>query len=445
MEEINNRIRHLKPVQIIILGFALAIISGTLLLMLPVAKKGAGSAGFADALFTAVSSTCVTGLVVQDTATYWSAFGQAVILLMIQIGGLGVITVAISIAIVSGRKIGLLQRNIMQASISAPQISGIVKFTRFILLATFGCELAGAVGMLPVFAGMYGIRKGCWYAVFHSVSAFCNAGFDLMGGSGRFSSLTSLSVHPVINVTIMALIILGGIGFFTWMDVVVHGIHFSRYRMQSKVSITVSVILILIPALFFYFCEFGNLETGRRIWYSLFQAVTPRTAGFNTADLTKLGDNGIFLMIILMLIGGSPASTAGGMKTTTVAVLFASAFSVFQRKKDAGLFGRRISTDSITNAGAILLLYAGLFAVCGMCISAIEKLPLLTCLFETASAIGTVGLTLGITPSLSLVSRTILVILMYVGRVGGLTLIFAAVSEKGLHKGRLPEESITVG
>lgn len=444
MKRIIFNFEHLKPVQIIILGFLCVILAGTLLLMLPAASREAGSAGFADALFTATSATCVTGLIVQDTFSFWTPFGQAVILSLIQIGGLGVITVALSIAMLSGKKIGLIQRNIMQESISAPQISGIVKFTKFILLTTFGAEGIGALVMMPVFIRKFGLLKGIWFSVFHSVSAFCNAGFDLMGGEQKYSSLTAFAGNPVVNITIMVLIIFGGIGFLTWMDLAAHKFHFRKYRMQTKVILCMTAILIAVPALYFYLGEFSDAPSDRLL-LSLFQAVTPRTAGFNTADLTKLSDTGLFIMIILMLIGGSPASTAGGMKTTTVAVLFASSAAVFKRKKFSSMFGRRISSDSIQNAGAILLLYITLFSFGGMLISRIEGLPLIRCLFETASAIGTVGLTTGITPGLSLLSRGILVFLMYVGRVGGLTLIFAAVSAGNPGKGILPEEKITVG
>ena len=444
MKRIITDFEHMKPVQIIIIGFLSVILLGTLLLMLPAASRESGSAGFADALFTATSATCVTGLIVQDTFSFWTPFGQAVILCLIQTGGLGVVTVAISIAMLSGKKIGLIQRNIMQESISAPQISGIVKFTKFILLTTFGAESIGAFVMMPVFIRSFGIPKGIWFAVFHSVSAFCNAGFDLMGGRQKYSSLTTFAGNPVINITIMALIVFGGIGFLTWMDMIIHRFHFHKYRMQTKVILGMTAILIAVPALYFYFGEFSCVSSNRLL-LSLFQAVTPRTAGFNTADLSKFSDTGLFVTILLMLIGGSPASTAGGMKTTTLAVLFASSAAVFKRKKYTGLFGRRVPAESIQNAGAVLLLYISLFSVAGMVISRVEGIPLIRCLFETASAIGTAGLTTGITPGLSLLSRSILVFLMYVGRVGGLTLIFATVSAGNPGEGTLPEEKITVG
>ena len=437
--------KHLTSFQIIIFGFAIVILTGTVLLMLPFASRGPGGATFHDALFTATSSVCVTGLVVQDTATYWSLFGQLIILILIQIGGMGVVTIAVSIAIISGKKIGLMQRSTMQESISAPQMGGIVRLTGFIFRAVFLFELAGALLMMPVFIKELGPGKGIWYSIFHSISAFCNAGFDLMGIREHFSSLVSFTVNPLINITIMALIIIGGIGFLTWNDIFEKKKNFKRYRLQSKVILVTSAVLIAIPAVYFFFGEFNHLPMAQRFWGSLFQAVTPRTAGFNTIDLNTLTEAGKTVIIILMLIGGSPGSTAGGMKTTTIAVLFASVMAVFGRRDDAHFFGRRISESVIRSAAAILLLYLTLFITGGLIISRVEQLPLLECLFETASAVGTVGLTLGLTPTLSLLSRAILIFLMFFGRVGGLTLIFAATSGTKITHSKLPEEKVTVG
>lgn len=436
---------HLRPGKIIIFGFLAVILTGTILLMLPIATRSRESAGFLDALFTATSATCVTGLVVQDTVSYWSLFGQVVILALIQIGGLGVVTMAVSIVLVSGKRIGLVQRNMMQEAIDAPQIRGIVRLTRFILILTFSIESIGAVIMMPTFIRDYGIARGIWYGIFHSISAFCNAGFDLLGKNQPFSSMIRYASDPVISVTIMALIIAGGLGFLTWNDILVKRYRFRMYRMQSKVILAVTTVLIFVPAVYFYLVEFKDGAVGNRLLHAFFQSVTPRTAGFNIADLTLLSETGLMVIILLMLIGGSPASTAGGMKTTTLAVLFSSAFAVFRRKKDATFFRRRISQTAIQNAGAVFLLYLTLPVSGAMVISTIENLPFITSLFETASAIGTVGLSLGITPGLSTVSCLILIFLMYVGRVGGLTLIFAAVSERPDSSGRLPEEKITVG
>lgn len=418
--------------------------------MLPFATKDGQGASFLDALFTATSASCVTGLIVQDTATYWSAFGKFIIILLIQIGGMGVVTMTVAITMLSGRKIGLMQRSTMQEAIAAPTMGGIVRMTGFILKMVALVELLGALAMLPVFAKEFGMIKGICYSLFHSISAFCNAGFDLMGVKEKFSSLTDYPANPVINLTIMTLIVVGGIGFTTWSDIKTKKLNIKKYRMQSKVVLVVTAILIVFPALFFYFYDFSmekwdGISTGEKIWSALFMSVTTRTAGFNTIDLTALSEPGLAVTIILMLIGGSPGSTAGGLKTTTIAVIFITAISVFRRKEDANCFGRRIAEDTVKYAATIFFMYLVLCLFGGIAISCLEGLPLLTCIFETASAIGTVGLTLGVTPGLGTVSRVILIVLMYFGRVGGLTLVFAAISGIHANVSRLPQEKITVG
>lgn len=436
--------KHFSSSQIIIFGFMGAILLGALLLMLPVSSAEGKITPFSDALFTSTSAVCVTGLVVQDTATYWSMFGQFIILMLIQIGGLGIVTISVAMAMMAGRKIGLMQRSTLQDAISAPKVGGIVKLTGFILKTTFLIEFIGAVLLSVVFCKDFGI-KGIWMGIFHSVSAFCNAGFDLMGTVSPFSSLTSYSVQPLINVVVMFLIIVGGIGFLVWEDVKKNKHHIKKYSMQTKVVLSTTLFLILAPAIYFYFAEFGELSQKERIFNSLFQSVTTRTAGFNTTELTKLSDMGQVITIILMLIGGSPGSTAGGMKTTTIAVLVFSAISVFRKKDDVECFGRRIADSTLKNAAAILLMYIILFITGGLIISGVENLPIMSCLYESASAIGTVGLTLGITQGLGSVSRIILIGLMFFGRVGGLTLIFAAVSNKNHNVSKKPQEKITVG
>ena len=440
---IHGKIR-LTTSQSIILGFFSMILLGTFLLMLPFSSRAGAVTPFGDALFTATSAVCVTGLVVYDTAAYWSVFGQTVIIILIQIGGMGVITVAASFALISGRRISLMQRSTMQEAISAPKVGGIVRLTSFIIRISLLIELLGAVAMAPVFCRDFG-PKGLWMALFHSLSAFCNAGFDLLGTSMPFSSLTGYTADPVINVIVMLLVVIGGIGFLTWDDIRAHKLHVHQYRMQSKVILCTTAILLLFPALYFFFFEFPSLAPGERVLASLFQSVTTRTAGFNTADLTALSEPGRYIMIALMLIGGSPGSTAGGMKTTTIAVLFASAISTFFRKEYAHFFGRRIDDGVIKNAATVLLMYLSLFFFGGLAISIIEGAPMLDCLFETASAVGTVGLTLGLTSHLGLVSRGILIVLMFFGRVGGLTLIFAALSGTAKNVSKYPQEKITVG
>ena len=437
--------RRVSSFQLIIAGFALVILTGSFLLMLPVSTQDGLGASFSDALFTSTSAVCVTGLVVHDTATYWSLFGQGVILMLIQIGGMGVVTVSVSLALISGKKISLLTRSTMQEAISAPQIGGIVRLTGFIIKTMVMIELLGTIALSFVFCKDFGFIKGIWCSIFHSVSAFCNAGFDLMGVREQYSSLVTYSNNAIVCITISLLIAVGGIGFLTWDDIKVHRAKFKRYRMQSKVIITTTAFLILGGAAYFFFFEFGDMPFRERLLASWFQSITPRTAGFNTVDLTAISETGCFLMVILMLTGGSPGSTAGGMKTTTAAVLFSTAFSVFTRKSDTHFYGRRVTDSTVRNAATIFLMYITLCFSSAMIISSVESVPMLTALFETSSAIGTVGLTLGITTQVGLVSRSILIGLMFFGRVGGLTLIFAALNEKAATGMKYPHEKLTVG
>ena len=413
--------------------------------MLPISSVSGKVTPFNESLFTATSAVCVTGLVVHDTGSYWSAFGQAVILILIQIGGLGVITVAASFALLSGRKISLMQRSTMQEAIAAPKIGGIVRLTGFVLKATLIFELSGAVIMMPVLCKDYG-AKGVWLAVFHSISAFCNAGFDILGtDASKYVSLTQYVNCTSINRADIFLNVIGGIGFLTWEDIYTNKLHFRRYRMQSKVILITSAILIIVPALYFFFFDLNNLPIKQRILSSLFQSVTTRTAGFNTVDLTALQEPSVATMIVLMIIGGSPGSTAGGIKTTTVAVLIANSLATFGRKDSSHFFKRRIDNQVVKNASTILIMYLVLSFTGAVAISTAEKIPFLKCLFETSSAIGTVGLTLGITPELGLFSQLILILLMFCGRVGGLTLIYAAISNTKKNISKYPLEHITVG
>lgn len=443
MQKITER-KKLSSFQIISISFTGAILLGALLLMLPLSSSSGTFTPFLDALFTATSAVCVTGLIVHDTAAYWSSFGQGIILLLIQVGGMGVITVAVILATISGRKISLMQRSTLQEAIAAPKVGGIVRLAKFIVKTALIIELAGALIMMPTFCRDFGLR-GVWMAVFHAVSAFCNAGFDLMGVRAPFSSLTSYAADPVINVTIMLLIVIGGIGFLTWDDIRTNKFHLKRYRMQSKVILSTTAVLIVLPAVYFFFLEFSGLDMRERVLVSLFQSITPRTAGFNTVDFNVLSEAGRFIIILLMLIGGGSGSTAGGMKTNTVAVLFATAVATFLHKEHAHFFDRRIDDDVVKNAVTILALYIILAVFGGITISIIESLPLLDCLFEAASAVGTVGLSIGVTAAAGTVSRLILIVLMFCGRVGGLTLVFAALSGAKKSIGRYPLEKITVG
>lgn len=442
--------RHWSSAQVILLGFGALILAGTLLLMLPVSSRSGQWTSFTDALFTATSASCVTGLIVQDTATYWSLFGQFVIITLIQIGGLGVVTMAIAIAMASGSKISLSRRQTMQDAISATQVGGIVRMTGFILKSCLIIELAGALAYSFVFIPEFGFIKGLCYSLFHSISAFCNAGFDLMGIKTQFSSLTAYTGNGIVNLTTVMLILTGGLGFATWADFSNHKLKFSAYRLQSKIALAGTVILVAIPFVYFWFLEFSmpqwaGMSITDKFWASVFRAVTPRTAGFNTVDMTLFGEATVMVTILLMLIGGNSGSTAGGMKVSTISVLFTTAMSVFHRQQNPSVFGRRIEDSVIKNAATILMMYITLFMGGALFISIVEGLPLLTCMFETASAVATVGLTMGITPQLSTVSHFILIALMYLGRVGGLTIIFATV--KGVNNGnaKYPVEKITVG
>ena len=430
--------------QIIILAFASTIFIGSLLLCLPIATNDGSGTNFFDAFFTSTSAVCVTGLAVKDTWYYWSLFGRGVLLVLIQIGGLGIVTVALLIFMLSGKKISLTQRLVMKDAISADRVGGILKLTKFIIRFTIIFELIGCLIMYPVFSKEYGAINGLGYSLFHSVSAFCNAGFDLMGSHGDFSSLCPYKDDIIINLTIMALIVCGGLGFITWKEISVNKWKKNQYSLQSRTVFFMTIILIILPAIYFFTFEFKSLPINERILSSFFQSITTRTAGFNTQNLDSLSDNGKMIMILLMLIGGAPGSTAGGMKVTTIMVLIASAISTFKDKDSTSLFRRTVKNEIIKKAAALFFMYMVLFISAAMIISKIEQIPILTCLFETASAIGTVGLTLGITPTLSVISKIILIFLMFFGRVGGLTIIFAAITYKPAH-GEYPTEDISVG
>ena len=427
MFRILSAFRRLNSFQIIVLGFAFVILLGAGILMLPVSSADGSWTPFVNALFTSVTSVCVTGLVVCDTGTYWSSFGHAVILLLIQTGGLGVVTISASF------------------TVAAPQLRGVVRLTGFIVRVTLGIELIGALLMAPVFCRDFGLFRGLWMSLFHSVSAFCNAGIDLLGVRGAYSSLTSYAYDPLINLVIILLIVIGGIGFLTWDDIYRNRHHISRYRMQSKVILSYSLALIFIPAILFFFLEFQDIPAGKRILVSLFQSVTTRTAGFNTADLSSMRESGQLLMILLMLVGGSPGSTAGGIKTTTLAVLISCATAVFARKDSPEMFKRRIIPDIVATAIAIFFMYTSLGILCAMTLSILESLPLIPCLFEAISALATVGLSFGITPTLSVPSKLILITFMFIGRVGGLTIIYATMSGYKIQCGKFPQEKISVG
>lgn len=446
MAKARNAIRgHLTSFRMILLSFILMIFVGAVLLCLPFASKGDQPVSFLNALFTSTSAACVTGLVVFDTATKWTLFGRVVLLALIQVGGLGVVTMAAAIITLTGAQIGLLPRLAVQDAVSAPELGSVLGFMKFLMAGTFCIEGVGALCLLPVFAGQFGFVKGLGYAVFHSISAFCNAGFDLMGVQAPFSSLTAYSANAAVNVVIMLLIILGGLGFLTWSDLLASRFRLKKLRLQTKIILASTAALILLPAFFFFFVEFKGLPWNERLLLSLFQSVTPRTAGFNTADYGQMSESGLLITIMLMMIGGAPGSTAGGMKVTTMAVLFLASAAFLRRREQVNCFRRRIGKDAIQNAMALLTLYIFLLLGGGIVMACAEGIPIIISLFECASALGTVGLTCGITPGLSALSRILLIIFMFFGRVGGLTLGYSFAAAARGSTGLLPVESVSVG
>lgn len=439
----------ISPPQIIILGYLGLIFCGTGLLMLPWTTRDGLGASLGDALFTATSAITVTGLVVHDTMQYWSFFGQLVILLLIQTGGLGVVTMAIAVAVLTGQKIGFRLRWVMQESISAPQLAGIVRTTGFICRIMLCVELAGAFLLALRFCPEMGLGQGLWMALFHAVSAFCNAGFDLMGARQAYSSLTAYSTDPLVCLVIAGLIITGGIGFLTLEDVRCHGPRFRHYHLQSKFVLLASAFLLIAGFCYFYCLEFSSdrwqMSESEAVLASFFQAVSPRTAGFNSVDLTALSPMSQLVTILLMLVGAAPGSTGGGFKVTTLAVLFLALIAIFLNRRDVRGFDRRVSDGTLRKASGIFMFFVLLYLTGGMFICCLDDLPLMVAFFEAASAIATVGLTLGVTPELSDASRAVLILLMYFGRVGSLTVLFAVSSGLRQDAFRYPAEEVAVG
>lgn len=445
MSEKGHRHYRLSGSQTILLGFVILILAGAVLLMLPISSRSGEWTGFIDALFTSASASCVTGLVVYDTWSHWNWFGQLIILSLIQIGGMGVVTMTTILSRIVGRKLGLQARATMQEAVSAPNLSEVLKYTKFICIGTVIFELAGAVLMSPVFIAEYGPLKGIWLSLFSSISAFCNAGFDLNGEYGPFSSMVPYMDTPLIVIVLVILILTGGLGFLTWMDIKKHGLKFYKYSTQSKLIIFMEIVLVIVPMVYLWFGEYEDLPYGQRFLASLFQAVTPRTAGFNTTDYNSFSDTGVIITIILMLIGGAPGSTAGGMKITTIAILFFTMITVFKREKSPAIFKRRITTEAVYGAIAVFMLDVMLAVFAAMAVSRIEGVGYLKALFETASAVATVGLSMGITPRLTIASKIILIVIMYIGRVGGLTLVFAAITRRSTVNKQYPADNIAVG
>ena len=445
MPEKSYKKKHMTSFQLIIMGFAGVILLGTVLLMLPFSSAEKVITPFHEALFTATSAVCVTGLVVKDTGSYWSLAGQTIILALIQIGGLGVVTVAASVSLLSGKKISLMQRSTMQNAISAPKVGGIVRLTRFILRGTFLIEAAGTVLLLPVFMGDYG-KKGIWMSVFHSISAFCNAGFDILGtDSSMFPSLTRYSGNILINLVIMLLIITGGIGFLTWDDIYTNKLNFKRYRMQSKIILMTTACLILFPTVFFYICDLTKLPMEKRLLAAAFQSVTTRTAGFNTINISEMSEASKAVMILLMLIGGSPGSTAGGIKTTTVVVLIVFVRANLMEAAGCNVFNRRLDETAIRKASVVMCTNLFLILTGTIFMEIMQPFSLADVMFEVFSAMGTVGMSAGITRDVCMASRMMLVFLMFCGRIGSLTFALSLKGHRHEAPIRKPVEEITIG
>ena len=443
------KIQKISSTKVILLGYCAIILLGAALLSLPVAAKE-GSTSFMDALFTSTSATCVTGLIRFDTFTHWTLFGQIVILFLIQIGGIGYMTVAIMLVSLTKKKIGLTSRVILQDSMASPQVGGVVKMTKFIALGSFIIEAAGAILLAFYFCPVMGFFEGIYYSVFHAVSAFCNAGFDLMGQFGKFGSLTGFSGNWYICSVIMVLIIIGGLGFFVWYDILIQRFRFSKFKLQTKLVLFVSAVLLLLGAVLIYIFESRNPMMNQRpiheqILCSLFQSVTSRSAGFNTINLAGMTDSSKAVMTFLMLVGGSTGSTAGGMKTTTFAVLVLSVVTTFRKKKSIEVFGRRLEDGIIRTSCCIFVMYIFLAFTASILISEFEGLPFMDCMFESVSAVSTLGVTLGMTPTVGIASEIIFMFLMLFGSVGSITMLLAFSSEKNATPSKFPTEKIQVG
>lgn len=441
---------RLKPAQVFVLGFAFVILTGAIILTLPISSRSGESTHFINALFTATSAVCVTGLVVVDTGTYWSVFGQITILTLIQIGGLGIMTLASLISLLIGRKISLTGRLLIQESFDTLTLAGVVRLTKYVVIMTVIIEALGAFALSFKFIPIFGRSKGIYMSVFHSVSAFCNAGFDLMG---NFKSLTGFVADPLVNITIMSLIIIGGLGFAVILDVLGKR-RFQDFMLHTKVALTTTAILItagFVLTLCFEWTNpgtLGPLGLQGKFFGALFNSVTPRTAGYNTLAMEMLNHSTIMVIMVLMFIGGSPGSTAGGIKTTTMALIFMTILSVTKGNEDTVIFKRRISRDATTRSVSILGIAISLVALVIMLLTITEpNADFLAIMFETFSAFGTVGLTIGLTTKLSMAGKVILSLTMFVGRLGVLTIAFAmARKQKAASLNiKFPEEKINVG
>lgn len=447
--KINRIERHMSHAQIMALGFFLVIVIGTAILMLPISSKNGVWTDPFTALFTAASATCVTGLVVVDTYQYWSVFGQVIILGMIQIGGLGFITLGVLFSMFLKKRIGLDRRNLIQESVSSMHLSGVVKLVRKIVKGTFILEAAGAVLLSLRFIPDMGVVEGIYNGIFHSISAFCNAGFDLMGKYEAYTSLTVYYNDLVVNVTVMVLIIMGGLGFVVWEELKENKFHFRKYSLHAKIVLVTTSVLIAGGAILYWLFERNHLMQGmqpyEKVITSLFASVTARTAGYNTIDLGAMTQASKLLTVILMFIGGSPGSTAGGIKTTTLVVIIVYIWSNIRNASGCNIFGRRIGDEDIKKASMVIGLNLVLAVTAMMLISAVQVFEVEDLMLEVFSAIGTVGLSTGITRQLNLFSKLVIILLMYCGRIGSMTFALSFAYKKESAPVLYPEERINVG
>lgn len=440
--------RKMPQTRALALGFAAIILAGTLLLMMPFATRD-GHVSFLNALFTATSATCVTGLVVADTYQNWTLFGQLVILGLIQIGGIGFMTIGVYVAVLLKKKIGLKEREFLHESVSTLEVAGVVRLTKRIVQGTVFFELVGAVLLAIRFVPAKGVLKGIYYSVFHSVSAFCNAGFDLMGDTESYSSFVSYEGDVLVNLTLMGLILIGGIGFIVWDDIYRNRLNFRRYLLHSKIVLLMTLFLTAAGTVLFLVVERGGVLSGmngvERLMGAMFASVTPRTAGFNTTDVGAMTGAGKLLTILLMFIGGSPGSTAGGIKTTTFAVMILSALATIRNSYGTNIFRRRLEEDVIKRASTVFTINLSLAVTAAVILVALQPLPLDDVLVEVVSAISTVGMSSGITRELCALSRVVIIFLMYCGRLGSLTFALSFARKKDVPPVQQPAEKIVVG
>lgn len=444
-----KKFKNLSGMQLIAFGFFFLIMTGTFLLMLPISSRDGTFTPFMTALFTATSASCVTGLILVDTFTHWSFFGQLVLLLLIQIGGLGFITIGTAVSLILRKKIGLKERGWIKESFNVLDIGGVVRLIKRVLKGTLLFEGIGALLLFIRFFPRMGLAQSIYYSIFHAISAFCNAGFDLMGRYEQYSSFTAYYNDPVVCFTLCFLILIGGIGFFVWSDIADHKFHFRKYALQTKMVLSVSAVLIFGGALLFYLIEgnrlYADMDLTGKICSSFFSAVTPRTAGFNTTDTGALSEGGKLLTIILMFVGGGSGSTAGGVKMVTVFVLLLYLRSTLLRTTGTNIFGRRIETNTITKAAALLSTYLFFILAATLTICSIQDFPIGDTLFEVVSAICTVGMSTGLTGSLNGISQIIIVFLMYIGRLGSLSFALSFTDHKKLTHIMQPVERINIG